>query len=262
MSVMSDDYNDSEILDFSQTLFEEYEKKTLMPELANIEDYESQNLEFDQIAGRYSSFDTGWIIGRKGSTKYATNDAIIDVIRSLALGERNYLIKKLAEFSEKGDLHTENMPEFNLDRLRGLVSSFNEITDVFIPREEGSDVIEYSVRNPEIKDGELGGISYYKFPEFNLWVLGDSVEIEDIVVLNRNNISVVQKRKKDMRELDKPDLTLDDIDELDVSKELGTNEKLMLYYGESDEKESIDFLFRTVMAVKEPAEKDAGVVYY
>lgn len=242
-------------------MFEEYRDKTLLSEFAELKEFNNQKLDFVQIAARYSNFDTGWILGSKDSQKYATEHAITDMVRSLVLGERNYLIKRIETLSEEDRLHSESMPNFNLDRLRGVVSSFNQVTDVFVPWENSHEVIEYSVKN-DIKEGDVNGRHYYIFPEFNLWVVGNNSDLGEIVVLNRNKLSVVQKTKRKMRKLVDDDKTTEPIDELKISRELGLDENLMLYFGDSEEKGSIDFLFRSVIALKQPPKKDAGVIHY
>lgn len=236
---MSINYTD--IQEFANGCFESYHKYSIIQDIATVEDYDEhqhQELEFTGAGKRVN-------LPKRIFSDPATMTMAIesDIGRAAYQAERNLLLENIRERAVNGQIQEYEIEDFEADIIIDLLQNTN-FSHVFLPSQPDNDYVSeiYSQLDSHITrdkfyiDESIDNTQLHLLPE------DSQLPNNRAYLLNDDLINIVQKRKRDADE--PPGMNL-----IDDYADIGRDEYLMLYFGESsDLHNEFDFFYRILFS--------------
>jgi len=241
-----------ELRKFAEAMNKEYNKDNLLKEFCTIKEFNGEKKEFIQVGERIN-LPKEFFEKEEGVHKDNTILAS-DFVRSLVNGEKDFILKEIIK-SEK--VSKFNLSEFSYAKLCDTILKLKEATHIFLPLDPFFKKIHYMAFEAQDKIKfipDVGPVIIVDGRKIKIDWITSHMGIDEIIIINKEQLKIIQKI------FDNPDAPkgMKTIKEYD---EFSKGNKLMLYFGDKDEKE-FDFILRTVISKPEPTENTALVVSF
>jgi hypothetical protein len=250
MSKQKDAEMVNELKKLAQAMNEAYEEDNIINEFCTIKEAKGNNEEFIQM-GQRINLPKEFFEKEEGVHKDNTILAR-DFIRSLVHGEEDFILREIISSNKVRKLTLSN---FDYEGLSKLILTLQDPTDIFLPLEPYFKKVHYmAFESPEkIKFiTGVGPILMVAGRDIKIRWITSHQEINKIIIINKRELKVAQE-SFDEAETPKYIKPIKEYDEFNKGN------KLMLYFGEKDEK-NFDFVFRTIISKPELNENSALVV--
>ncbi|WP_154552726.1 hypothetical protein [Halorhabdus sp. CBA1104] len=233
-----------EVNSFSRKLVDNYEDSTELEEISDLEEYDDRkhsHREFVQLGKRINL-----------PKRFFRDESVVlkplipQFVDSITTGEVISILSSIRTAAEQGEIDSFEVSDFSYDSI--IVNSFDHVYEpdvIYIPNSRDFRMKLHEWRN----EGRI------KYKENRLYIAGASdIEvrwmpskwgIDDMLLFNRDNINVAQKRYSDA---DHPEY-IDSVEGFNGAK---SDDRLMIYLGEEfDEDEGEDefeLLIRSVIS--------------
>lgn len=233
-----------EVSTFARELVESYEDSTELDEISNLEKYDDRkhtHREFIQLGKRTNLpkrffRDEGVVL----------KPLIQQFVDSITTGEVVSILSSIRTAAEQGDIDLFEVSEFSYSSI--IVTSFDHVYDpdvIYIPNSKDFRMQLHEWRNEGRIKSKDDGIYIAGASDIEVRWMPSKWGIDDILLFNRDDVNVVQKRYSDA---DYPEYIYS-VEGFNAAK---TDDRLMTYLGEEfDEDEGEDafeLLIRSVIS--------------
>ena len=240
----------SEIDEFAENMINIYNKGSKLKLISNLIDYskEYKDKEYFQIARRI-------LIPKeffKKGNRLDNTPISRELADSIVFGEISFLIDFITKKAENNKLKINEIKEFSYDNLINIIfESIPNPSDLFLPIDKYFHEIQEWRNHDEVE--YIKGEFFIKFNNYKIKIHWSNryIPLKNIVVINKNNLNIIQKRFEDMK-------TPKELKNISFTYKKG--EKLNIYFADSDDISQFDFYFRSLIAIDELDLKSAFVI--
>lgn len=201
--------------------------------------------EFDE--GKYGDLEYSQIVKRvllpkrffQENGSYVNSQIARDFSRAIYLGERNYALEKLKDYQQSSSVSSYTLDEFSFESLVSALGCIDNPKTMFLPLYFHEEVFGW-VEKGKFNFRQGGEFLETPAGSVRLYWLPNDTGFENIFIIDSSESQIVQKRFGD--------LDMGQIDTIDEYQFSSPSDRLMVYFGESEDQENFDFLIRSVIS--------------
>lgn len=233
-----------EVSSFARELVDSYEDSTELDDVANVKKYNERkhsHREFVQI-GKRSNLpkrffrDEGVVL----------EPLIQQFIDSITTGEVVSVLSSIRNAAEQGEIDSFEISEFSYESI--IVNSFDYVYDpdvIYIPNSKDFRIELHEWSNKGRIKSKEDGIYIAGASDIEVKWMPSKWDIDDILLFNRNNVNIAQKRYSDA---DYPEY-INSVEGFNAAK---PEDRLMVYLGEEfdedDDEAEFELLIRSIIS--------------
>ncbi len=233
-----------EVRSFARELVDSYEDSTKLEEISNLEEYDDRkhsHREFVQLGKRTNL-----------PKRFFRDEGVIlkplvqQFVDSITTGEVRSILSSIRTAAERGEIDSFEVSEFSYDEI--IVTSFDHVYDpdlIYLPNSKDFRMQLHEWRNEGRIKSKEDGMYIAGASDIKVRWMPSKWGIDDILLFNRDDVNVVQKRYSDV---DYPEY-IDSVEGFNASK---ADDRLMIYLGEEfdedEEEDEFELLIRSVIS--------------
>lgn len=233
-----------EVSSFARELVDGYEDSTELGEISDLEEYDDRkhsHREFVQLGKRTNL-----------PKRFFRDESVVlkpliqQFVDSITTGEVISTLSSIRTAAEQGEIDSFEVDEFSYDSI--IVTSFEHVYDpdvIYIPNSKDFRMQLHEWRNEGRIKSKEDGIYIAGASDIEVKWMPSKWGIDDILLFNRDNINVVQKRYSDA---EYPEY-IDSVEGFSAAK---ADDRLMVYLGEEfdeeEDEEAFELLIRSVIS--------------